>query len=153
MTPSPDPQHQLISRNIAFDIYLFVRKRNLGEVLYSPIDVYFSDTETYQPDVIFISKERLHIIGKKKIEGAPDLVIEVLSPSTAKYDIKNKKDVYELNGVKEYWIVDPVKKSISVFENTSYGFEVFQTVYLNDTVHSNILKGYSISLNEVFNLF
>jgi Uma2 family endonuclease len=91
ITPSPVPYHQIILRRIGFELVKFVEDRKCGEVLYAPMDVYLSDTETYQPDIIFISNERLNIIGEKKIEAAPDLVIEILSESTAYYDLKQKR--------------------------------------------------------------
>src|SRR3989338_8169235 len=86
MTPSPVPYHQIISRNIGFELLKVNEQKKLGEVIFAPMDVYLSETETYQPDIIFISKDRLNIIGEKKIEAAPDLVIEILSPGTAYYD-------------------------------------------------------------------
>ncbi len=79
-------------------------------------------TETYQPDIIFISKERLQIIKEQKPEGATDLVIEILSPSTAYYDLRHEKEIYAMHGVKEYWIVDPIEKSIEVYENMNSEF-------------------------------
>src|SRR6266542_2906772 len=116
MTPSPVPYHQSVSRKIEFELIKFVEEKKLGEVFDAPIDVYLSETETYQPDIIFISKDRLRIIGEKKIEAAPDLVIEILSPSTAYYDLKHKRRIYESSGVREYWIVDPMEKSVEVYE-------------------------------------
>src|SRR3990167_6684556 len=101
MTPSPIPYHQEILGNIFYELKRFVEETTRG-------DVYFSETDIYQPDIIFISKDRLNIIGEKKIEGSPDLVIEILSPATAYYDLRIKKDTYEQSGVKEYWIVDPI---------------------------------------------
>jgi Uma2 family endonuclease len=150
MTPAPVPYHQIVSLNIQFELIKFVRDRKLGRVIAAPIDVYFSEIETYQPDIIFISKDRLYIIGERKIEGAPDLVVEVLSSSTARYDLKHKKDVYEQNGVKEYWIVDPAKRSIEVYENTDYGFNLFEKVEQDGTVSSKFIDGFSISLDEIF---
>ena len=150
MTPAPVPYHQIVSINIEFELLKFVRQRKLGEVLDAPIDVYFSETETYQPDIIFISKERLFIIGEKKIEGSPDLVIEILSSSTAKYDMKHKKDIYEQSGVKEYWIVNPFDKSVEVFENSSQGFILFEKVKLEGVVNSKLLDGFHISLKDIF---
>jgi Uma2 family endonuclease len=89
MTPSPVPYHQWISKNIEYELERFVRERNLGKVFYAPCDVYFDDENLVQPDILFISKERLHIIGEKNIQGAPDLVIEILSETTAYKDLVN----------------------------------------------------------------
>jgi Uma2 family endonuclease len=76
------------------------------------MDNYFDDENVFQPDILFVSNERLHVIEEDGLYGAPDLVIEILSPSTAKYDLGEKKDVYERSGVKEYWIIDPATESV-----------------------------------------
>ena len=96
--PSPVPYHQILSKRIALELANFVENNGLGEVLYAPTDVYFSDKEVYQPDIMFISKERMNIIGEKNIEAAPDLIIEILSPSSAYYDLRHKMRVYETSG-------------------------------------------------------
>jgi len=150
MTPSPVPYHQIVSRRIEFELLKFVEERRLGEVIYAPIDVYLSETETYQPDIIFISKERLNIIGEKKIEGAPDLVIEILSESTAYYDLRHKKRVYEASGVREYWIVDPMEKGIEVYENMNGEFKVFSKAIEKGRVNSKLLQGFGVELERVF---
>jgi len=150
MTPAPVPYHQMVSRNIGFELLLFVRGKNLGEVLYAPIDVFLSDTETYQPDIIYISKERLDIIGEKKIESAPDLVMEVLSPATAYYDLRHKKNIYEQFGVKEYWIVDPIEQSIEVYENSGKAFKLIDTVRKKGGITSKLLKDFSINAEKIF---
>jgi Uma2 family endonuclease len=115
MTPSPNTYHQAISRNLELVIFDHVEKNELGFAFDAPIDVYLDDNNAYQPDIIFISKENKSIIKEKGILGAPDLVIEILSPSTAYYDIKTKKIVYEKTGVKEYIIIDPINKTIETF--------------------------------------
>jgi Uma2 family endonuclease len=150
MTPSPVPYHQKISGKIFFELKRFVDENNVGEVYVAPLDVYFSDTDIYQPDIIFISKDRLNIIGEKKIEDPPDIVIEILSPQTAYYDLRIKKDTYEHAGVKEYWIVDPIQKTIEIFVNKEGRFEPAITAKAADEVNSEILKGFGISVKEVF---
>ncbi|CAD7772607.1 MAG: Putative restriction endonuclease [Candidatus Methanoperedenaceae archaeon GB50] len=95
MTPTPTPYHQIVSRKIVPLLVQHVEKNDLGEVFYSPIDVYLTEEDTFQPDIIFISKERFNIIGETKIESAPDLIIELLSPATAYYDLGRKYEVYE----------------------------------------------------------
>ncbi len=82
MTPSSTPYHQEISQRLESKILGYVEKNNLGRLYHAPLDVFLSDKDVYQPDIIFISRKRLEIIGKKKIEGAPDIVIEILSPGT-----------------------------------------------------------------------
>jgi len=150
MTPAPTPYHQYISGNIYSILKEFVEKNNLGQLYYSPIDVYFEETETYQPDIIFISKERLNIIKETKIEGAPDLVIEILSPATAYYDLRKKFKIYEKHGVKEYWIVDPEEKSIEIYINEKQKFILVETKNKTGTIKSQLLKNFEIELEKIF---
>lgn len=83
----------------------------MGKVFFSPIDVYLNEKNLFQPDIVFISKDRSGIIDwKKGIMAAPDLVIEILSKGNEKYDLTEKKAVYEASGVKEYWVADPITK-------------------------------------------
>jgi len=150
MTPAPVPYHQIILRRIGFELLKFNEQKNLGEIIFAPIDVYLSETETYQPDIIFISNEKINIIGEKKIESAPDLVIEILSESTAYYDLKHKKRVYEKTGVKEYWIVDPMEKGIEVYENVNREFKIFSLAAEKERVNSKLLEGFSVELEKIF---
>lgn len=150
MTPSPVPYHQLISWRIGFELGKFNESKKQGTILYAPMDVYLSETETYQPDIIFISNERTNIIGEKKIEAAPDLVIEILSESTAYYDLRLKKRVYEKSGVKEYWIVDPMEKTIEVYENINGEFKAFSQGQGKEIVKSKLLEGFSVEMEKIF---
>ena len=150
MTPALTPYHQIVSRKIMSLLIQYVEKNNLGEILYSPIDVYFSEEDVFQPDIIFISKERLNIIGETKIEGAPDLIIEILSPPTAYYDLGRKYEVYEKNGVKEYWIVHPERKSIEIYQNQEGQFKLIQMAKEKDTVNSSLFKDFELNLERIF---
>ncbi len=150
LTPAPEPYHQKVSLKIASDLFRFVTENGLGEVFNAPVDVYLTDTETYQPDIIYISKENTGIIREKKIEGPPDLVIEILSPSTAYYDMKHKKKVYERTGVKEYWLVDPMEKSVEIYENTDKGFVLTERKVVKGKVASKLLKGFSLNTEDIF---
>ncbi|QEC52093.1 putative restriction endonuclease [Anseongella ginsenosidimutans] len=105
--PAPVYAHQDILGSINYELYSYVRRHKLGKVLVSPVDVYLNEEHVFQPDILFISNRRLPVINKKGIFGAPDLIVEILSPSTAKYDRGQKKDIYERCGVSEYWLVDP----------------------------------------------
>ena len=127
-----------------------VEKNDLGEVLYSLIDVYLTEEDTFQPDIIFISKERLNIIGETKIESAPDLIIELLSPATAYYDLGRKYEVYEKSGVREYWIVHPERKSIEIYQNEGSQFRLIQTAKETGAINSLVLKDLEINLEKVF---
>ncbi len=114
-----------------------------------PIDVYLKDDEVYQPDIIFISNENKNIIGNN-INGVPDLVIEVLSPSNAYYDLTHKKNIYEETGVKEFWTVDPDEKTVEIYKNTNGTFLLFSKAKKSGTVNSKILAGLKIEIEKLF---
>jgi Uma2 family endonuclease len=115
MSPSPKTFHQSITGNILYLLDQFLAKHLLGEVFVGPLDVFLSDVNIYQPDIIFISNGRKSIVSDQGIEGAPDLVVEILSPSTARYDKGPKRKVYARTGVKELWLIDPEIKTIQVY--------------------------------------
>lgn len=104
ITPSPTPKHQSVSRELEFELLRFVRVNNLGEIFDVPCDVYFDNSNVVQPDILFISKDRLDIIGEKNIQGEPDLIIEIISENTAHSDLVQKKKLYPRFGVKELMI-------------------------------------------------
>lgn len=110
-SPAPTSKHQRVSRAIFRQLDAFVLAHQLGEVFYAPIDVYLDEENVFEPDLVFISNERLHIF-KDNIYGAPDLVVEVLSPGTENRDKRDKKTVYEKYRVKEYWIAHPITKKV-----------------------------------------
>jgi len=150
MTPSPMPYHQELSRELGFKLFSFVKENDLGHVYYAPLDVYFSETDVYQPDILFIEKKRSEIIGKTKIEGSPDIVVEILSPSTAYYDLRKKFRIYEKFGVKEYWIVDPELKRIEVYGNENSIYKVISEAENEGSVSSVVLEGFEVELAELF---
>jgi len=114
MVPSPGRKHQKVSGEIFNSLFERVENGELGEVYYE-FDVKFDEENVLRPDIVFVSKERLDIIKDNWIEGAPDMVVEVLSPTSATRDLIVKRDVYERFGVREYWVVDPVNEEVFVF--------------------------------------
>jgi Uma2 family endonuclease len=113
--PSPEYGHQRASMSLSSDMHQFVRKNNLGEVLAAPMDVYLDEKNVYQPDILFIAKENLSRIERNGIHGAPDLVIEIISPSNSYKDFATKLHIYEKHGVREYFIVDPETKEVIAY--------------------------------------
>ena len=150
MTPSPIPQHQRISRDLAFELLRFVKANNLGEIFYAPCDVHLDDENVVQPDILFIAKESLDIIGDKNIQGAPDLVIEIISESSAYRDMVQKKKLYVRFGVKEYWIVIPEEGSIEIFILKNDTYQSYKNYTREDILESPSLKGLTIALKEIF---
>ncbi|MGB9715462.1 MAG: Uma2 family endonuclease [Thermodesulfovibrionales bacterium] len=148
MTPSPNTRHQIISANIFEKIRHFTK--DSGICLYSPIDVYLDDENAFQPDMVFIFNERREIIKKDGIYGPPDFIIEILSPSTASFDLREKFRVYERSGVKEYWIVDPELDSIEIYSNEGNHLSLIKKAEKEGEVESLLLKGLKISLKDIF---
>ena len=150
LVPAPRTMHQEMILEIASTIREFVRKNNLGKVLIAPTDVLLSETEKPQPDILFVSKERLDIITEMNVQGAPDLVVEILSPSTGRYDRVEKSKMYYKYGVKEYWIVDPEHKVVEVFIPAEKSWNLFQSYDDEDTLTSPLLTGLEIPLKNIF---
>jgi len=150
MTPSPIPLHQNISGHLYFELLKYVENEAIGQVFVAPLDVCFDEENIYQPDILFIRKENENIIGKTMIEGPPDLVVEVLSPSTAYYDLRTKFRVYEKSGVQEYWIVDPERRSVEVYTNQDGKFSRQSEVEGSGEVQSKIISGFFVQIDTIF---
>jgi Uma2 family endonuclease len=118
VSPAPSPAHQRAVRDIliALDAYA---KQNGGEALDSPIDVVFSQIDAVQPDVVYIGTDRVSTITAKNIQGAPSLLVEVLSPVSSDVDPGRKLETYARYGVPEYWIVDPIARTITAYAEPS----------------------------------
>ena len=149
MVPSPNIYHQRISRKLEFLLEDFVEKNKLGEIFYAPCDVHMGEN-VVQPDILFVSKEHSYVITEEEIKGAPDLVIEILSPATAERDRTYKKVLYARYGVREYWIVDPEEKTIEVLTLKKEGYETFGIYKMQETLNSPLLSGLSINLTKIF---
>jgi len=153
MVPSPTEYHQRISGNLEFILRQFVRGRDFGHVYDAPLDVVLGEgkeREVVQPDILYISRERSRIITEEEIRGAPDLVIEILSPATAERDRTYKKTLYARHGVKEYWIVDPGARSVEVFSLGEKGFELVKAYGADEVLTSPLLPGLAVPLKDVF---
>jgi len=150
MTPAPVPRHQRISRKIEFQLEKFVTEKDLGEVFDAPCDVRLDDENVVQPDIMFISKDRLHIIGEKNIQGAPDLVIEILSESTAYRDLVQKKKLYARFGVREYWVVDPGEHFVEMYTLKQGLYTLWRSYGKEETLETPLLKDLRIDLQSVF---
>lgn len=150
MTASPVTSHQKVSIFLSTEIQVYVTKENIGFVFYSPYDVIFDDKNIYQPDILFISKENKNIITEENIKGSPDLIVEILSPSTAYYDLFEKKEVYEKFGVKEYWIVDPQKHWIEIFALKQNKYVLYSRTEKKGKVKSSLFKKLDIDASKLF---
>ena len=150
MVPAPFTNHQRASRNLEFILYNFVKQKKLGEVFDAPTDVVLSEDIVVQPDILFISKERLDIIKEAAIMGSPDLIVEIISPSSASYDTVEKRDIYEEYGVKEYWLVFPQEKAIEVLTLEDGVYRELCKGRKTGVVRSKIIVGLEVDLKDVF---
>jgi Uma2 family endonuclease len=148
MSPAPSWRHQVISGNLEFEIKSQLRPRKTCHVVYAPIDVYLSHDTVVQPDIIVVCDQKK--IEKKGCVGAPDLVVEILSPSTAKADWKDKYILYEQSCVREYWIVNPDDALVHVFRLMDGKFFLDGTYSAADTVKIAIFEDVAIDLRNVF---
>jgi len=152
MVPGPNTDHQNVSGNLEFELRMFVKKHQIGKVYDAPYDVVLSENNVFQPDIMFVSNENSKIIKEKNITGAPDLIIEILSPATGYYDLTEKKEIYAEFGVKEYWIVDPKKQWVEIYTNETKKFKSEQRLETSGILKSRVLDGFEISLQKMFQM-
>jgi Uma2 family endonuclease len=142
-----------LSPFLAFAIAAFVRPRALGEVFMAPVDVLFSQFDVVEPDVLYVSETNARRLRERYVEGAPDLAIEVLSPSSARIDKVRKLRHYERHGVREYWLADPAADTLEVYCLTAGGRLALQASLsraAGDVLENPLLAGLRIALSEIF---
>jgi Uma2 family endonuclease len=152
MVPPPTTYHQDISGFLYSKLDSIVRPRRLGKAFFAAVNVYAKKHDVYQPDILFIQRKNLSILEMDGVHGAPDFVIEILSPSNAYYDLKHKKDIYEEIGVSEYWIVDPKDHTIECFLNSEKGFETSFLCKNSGSTCSHVVPDFCIDVADVFSL-
>jgi Uma2 family endonuclease len=150
IVPAPDVYHQRVSRRLEVALIEHVERYDLGEILDAPCDVVLSQENVVQPDILFISKDRLGIIGKTNIQGPPDLVIEIVSESTRSKDADIKRKLYAKYGVREYWIVDPAAKTVEVLTWSETGYVSTGVYPQTATLSSPELPNLKLSLSRIF---
>ena len=149
MAAAPNELHQrLITRLIRY--FLIAEDLGLGWVYVAPFDVVLSEYDVVQPDLLFVLRENAHIITEANVQGAPDLVVEILSPSTSRRDWNEKRDLYAKYGVKELWIADPDERVVWVMLLRDGEYEVVGKYGDTQTFGSPTLAGVAIDLREVF---
>jgi len=150
MAPAPNLKHQRVSRNLEFILFDYLKRNPIGEIFHAPCDVFLSEINVFQPDILFVSEQRKQLLSERGVEGAPDVVIEILSPSTARQDLGPKKRVYTVTGVREYWVIDPELEQLSLFRLPEDPAAPFQTLRKSDCLISPHFPDLTISLSEVF---
>ncbi|HVS03220.1 MAG TPA: Uma2 family endonuclease [Thermoanaerobaculia bacterium] len=151
VTPSPLRRHQRVVENLFLLVAPFVRQRQLGDLALAPLDVILSETDVVEPDLLFTCSERLHIV-QDWVRGAPDLVVEVLSPSSRRLDEVLKLERYERFGVAEYWLVDPEAGTVKVYRREGDRFAKPSLLGLREgeRLSTPLLPGLEVALTAVF---
>ena len=150
VVPAPNIRHQRIAIRLQLRLFQHVEQNGLGELLAAPCDVLLSEENVVQPDILFVAKTRLRIIGKTNVPGAPDMVAEILSPGTRQKDLAIKRKIYARFGVQEYWIVDPDRKTVEVLSWTESGYHTEAIVPAGGTLNSALFPGLNLNLAEIF---
>jgi Uma2 family endonuclease len=147
MVPAPGHRHQQLVGRIYRVLAGQVDEKGLGEVNIAPFDVILSDDTVVQPDLLVVMTENLGIIAPEGVRGAPDLVVEVLSPGTAKRDRGIKRHLYGRHGVREYWIIDPDGLTVEVAVNQGGHMETCGVFGAGDRVESQVLFGLDLMVD------
>lgn len=152
VTPSPVTRHQVLVGRLHFALELYLRARpGSGQVFLAPLDVVLSNWDVVEPDLFLITGNQPGIVTAKNVQGAPALVIEVLSPGTRSRDQRLKRDLFERTGVREYWVVDPDANTVAVYRrSTPDGFEPAQVLAGDENLVTPVLPGFGLSLRELF---
>ena len=150
MTPSPTPFHQSIVLNLASALNPAVVQRRLGKLFVAPLDVYLSDEDVYQPDLIFVRAEHAAGVRKDKLCVVPDLVVEVLSPSNAYLDFTRKKEMYCASGVSEYWIIDPEAETVEIMTKHGTLYQTERLLRAPASIESAMFPGFQMAVAELF---
>ena len=149
-TPSVTLYHQVIVGNLVFVLGAYLDRQPVGKGYLGPLDVFLSNHNVFQPDVLFVAKANFGILKEDGVHGAPDLVIEVLSPSTAQLDKKAKRRVYAQAGVKELWLVDPLLSQIQRYDFARDTAKPVQLIEENETFETPLLPGLRFLAAEIF---
>jgi len=149
VTPSPSTRHQRILLKLSYLLQSYLEAHPVGEIFFAPFDVLLSEFNIFEPDLIYISKERAHQLTEKNLQGAPDLAVEILSPGTRNRDQRLKRDVYERTGVQEYWLVDPDGDAIDVLVRAGDELAGPRRLGRGDTLTTRLLPGLELPVDKI----
>lgn len=148
---SPLLPHQKLSAKLHYWLMDYVMKNDSGLALAAPMDVYFDAHNVVQPDLLYISNERMSIIeNNRKIKGAPDLVVEILSDGNTPKEMSFKKHLFEYFDVREYWLINLKKQTLTQYENIEDEWVVRNVLSIDDTLNALVLPDFSLALKNIF---
>lgn len=150
MAPAPNRYHQDISRNLEYILLEYLDDHPIGALYHAPFDVFLDETNVFQPDILFVSNQRRHILTDAGAEGAPDFIVEILSPKTAKLDLVNKRRQFARHGVDELWIIDPVEKTVAIHRFAENPDAAVAVVKEGEPLSTPHFPGLNIDTHRVF---
>jgi Uma2 family endonuclease len=151
VTPSPATRHQRILLTLSHLLQTYLDGHPVGEIFFAPFDVLLSEFNVFVPDLIYLSRERAHLLTAKNLQGAPDLAVEILSPGTRSRDERLKRDVYQRTGVREYWILDPDQNAIDVYRwEGPESSETPRRFAIGEALTTPLVPGLALPLDKLF---
>jgi Uma2 family endonuclease len=145
-------EQQQILGQISTCLYFHVKKYNLGHVFMAPLDTVLTPFDVLQPDILFVSRERLSIIDKQ-VKGAPDFIVEVLAEGNYTKEMSYKKHIYESTCVREYWFINVIKQSLTQYENIDGEFQqknIFKAKNTEGVIQSIVIEGFEMKMSDIF---
>ena len=155
MAAAPNTKHHDVSDNTGDLVKAVIQPRRLGRIYRAPYALMLSDSNTVEPDLIYVSVERRHIITARGCEGIPDLVVEILSPSNSAHDLTVKRELYARHGIPEYWILNPIRETVQALTepavNDGTGEYTVEALYqVGDTLTTDRIPGLTIAVADIF---
>ncbi len=147
VAPAPSPAHQDAVLELAYRLRRFLEDHPLGKVYIAPLDVIFSEEDVVEPDLMFVTNARRALISPRGIEGPPDWVVEVLSPSTKNRDLTIKKKLCQREGVRAYWVVDVQARTITTWDAD---WDAPTTLTSSETARVSVLPGFQLEVQTLF---
>ena len=149
VTPAPRLLHQTIVIRLGSALLNFIEKKAMGRVFTAPVDIVLSEFDVVEPDIVYISNSRASVLTEKNVQGAPDLVVEVLSETTEKTDRTFKLKLYGKFGIQEYWIIDPNGPSADIYRRGEEGLTWVAKLSAAEALTSPMLPGFSVLLRKL----
>jgi len=153
VAPAPSRYHQDISKNIQFCLMKYFESNPVGTVYDAPFDVKLTDINVYQPDLIVVLERSRYIFNDQGADGAPDIVVEILSSKTAKLDVGVKREIYARTGVGELWILNPENDSLQQYDLRQNAEKPLRTLLKHDQLKTPLLPDFVVKLEQVFQLY
>ena len=146
ISPAPELLHQRWARKIFLAVERHIEAHHLGEVFFAPVDVVLDEKNVVQPDLVYVSIAKASILERRGIMGAPDLVVEIISPTSLRRDRYDKRELYARFGVKEFWLADLANRSIEILSLQKGAYQLLSCATNAGKIHSDILSGFELDL-------